>query len=97
MFASSKLWSVEKMGTIAKACVFLHNMIVEVRRDTYSSDGARGLSRACQDACDITDLEFVRVDNEIPFFIFKNIYRTSSNIKNSTDNMRLTLALISHI
>jgi Plant transposon protein len=97
MFVSSELWSVEKMGVIAKACVILHNMIVEVRKDTYSSDGARGLSRTFQDASEITDLEVFRVEDETPFFLFKHMYRTSSNIKNSTENTRLILALISHI
>jgi hypothetical protein len=46
---------------------------------------------------EVTDLEDVRVDNETHFFLFKQMYRTSSNIKNSTDNTRLILALISHI
>jgi hypothetical protein len=85
------------MGVIAKACVILHNMIVEVRKDTYSSDGARGLSRVFQDASEVTDLEVVRFDNETPFFLFKQMYRTSSNIKNATDNSRLILPLLSHI
>jgi hypothetical protein len=71
------------MGVIVKACVILHNMIVDARKDTYSSDGARGLSRSFQDASEVADLEVFRVEDETPFFLFKHMYRTSSNIKNS--------------
>jgi hypothetical protein len=49
------------MVAIAKTCVVLHNMFV-VRKYIYSSNVARGLSRECLDASEITDFDVVPVD-----------------------------------
>ena len=38
-----RLWDLEYMHLIMKACVILHNMIVEYRKEDYIGDGAGGL------------------------------------------------------
>lgn len=59
MFVASKLWSAERMRSKATMCVFMHNVIVETQRGSYSDYGGRGLSAHYDEVNDDTDLSMV--------------------------------------
>lgn len=45
LFIACEFWSIDKMKQIVTAVVIIHNMIVEVRRENYESDGTADQSR----------------------------------------------------
>lgn len=66
------------MRSIATTAVIIHNMIVESRGSTYSSDGSGGRSEIVADSGFVDDLTFVRLPPA-------SISMSKSNIRISDD------------
>lgn len=96
LFVASELWDPEKMEMIAKCCVILHNMIVEQRRDTYTSDGGRGLSRHYSEENDETDLRVVHVETDNHEQRLNMMAPACADIRSLSEYMRLRTAIIDH-
>lgn len=59
LFVACEFWTVAKMKSIATAAVILHNMVVEERKGSYSSDGTAGRSTFYNNDEDSNELMFV--------------------------------------
>eukprot|EP00173_Palmaria_palmata_P000895 Plantae.Rhodophyta-Palmaria_palmata.ctg14594.p1 GENE.Plantae.Rhodophyta-Palmaria_palmata.ctg14594~~Plantae.Rhodophyta-Palmaria_palmata.ctg14594.p1 ORF type:complete len:146 (+),score=19.96 Plantae.Rhodophyta-Palmaria_palmata.ctg14594:386-823(+) len=97
MFVASELLSAEKMQIVAKACIILHNMVVEQRRDSYTGDGAHGASASYNAATDATDLDPVKASAEDVDLRLHQMMAASTGLKSASEHKRLVKALVEHI
>lgn len=97
MFIASELWSASDMNTIATACVILHNMIVEARRDSYTSDGGKGLSSYFCEENDESEFELAHIETDNHLARFNQISCAINNIKDRSEHNRLKRSVVNHI
>lgn len=96
LYVGCEFWTISKMKNITSAAVILHNMIVEVRRDDYASDGTAGWSALTRNIDDDNDINFTRVPpNQILICPGSNEC-ISDNIKVLGLHRALKSALIEH-
>jgi Plant transposon protein len=97
MFVKSELWTEEKMRIIATACIVLHNMVVEVRRDTYVGDSA-GCRTLCYNSDDDeTDMTLERPSELSAEAHLLRLFRVSDDIRSKSEHSRLQRAVIEHV
>lgn len=97
LFVGSELWSPVKMQVIAKACVILHNMVVEKRCDQYTSDGVGGASASGTASSEPSDLDIVQASADEVELRLNQIRAAGKDVKSLTENNRLLAALVDHI
>lgn len=95
LFIASELWSVAKMKSIATACVCLHNIIVEEKRDYYEGDRSGGRS---------VHFEGVTEQHDIKFRSVPTVALAETSMPDLSDNIKvkglqrdLTSALTEHM
>ncbi|XP_057720173.1 uncharacterized protein LOC130934640 [Arachis stenosperma] len=88
----ARFWKKKKLANIMKACIILHNMIVEDERDTYVKNFAQGL-------------EYNDVENglsqpqlgEEDFALYHQFLQRNAQLRNRQQHRQLKEDLIEHI
>lgn len=93
----SELMDPETMALITRTCVIMNNMIVEVRRENYSSDGGRGLSRHYDVEKDETDLQLLPLPEEDHTARQEQTVPVLDSIKDKSEHQSLTKAVIEYL
>lgn len=96
LFIACEYWSVEKMRSVSETAVILHNMIVEQRRASYSSDGTAGRSSLFFNELESNDITFINsAPGETPLFSQTSV-TVSDDIKVVGMHRDLKSALVQH-
>lgn len=94
LYIASEFWTMDKMHWLATAAVCLHNLIVEDRRESYTSDGANGASLFNNLSDDCSDITFHTVGS---LTMNEENFTASDDIKVKGLQRSLTAALVDHV
>lgn len=98
LYSPSELMDVETMKSISKACVIMNNMIVELRRDSYTSDGGGGLSiNFDADSNNDTELELHSLPSDDHESRLQLIAPVIESIRDRSELKRLTCAVVDYL
>ena len=96
-FVPSQLMSSAEMSVIANSCVVMHNMIAEVRCESYNGDGGRGLSRQFNEAADAADMQMVSSITEDMHLRLQQMGPVCDDFQSVSENKRMRAALVDYI
>jgi hypothetical protein len=81
----------------ATACIVLHNMVVEVRRQGCDFDGAGGSTSLYNAERDETDMTFEHASDIAAETHLIRLVRVSDDIKNKTEHEMLLRVVVEHV
>ena len=84
------------MNRMATACVILHKMIVEHRRDSYASDGTAGRSTLFEEDDVENEINFIHASPGVTPLFSNTTVTVSDDIKVSGLHRDLKNALVNH-
>lgn len=96
LFVACEYWSVDKMKSIATTAVILHNMIVEARRSSYTSDGTAGRSRYFDEDEESNEIDFIHCSPGSTALFENSNITISDDIKIRGMHRDLKKALVEH-
>jgi Plant transposon protein len=64
LYQPSRLWYVEDMNNVVKACIIIHNMICEERRESYTGTINVGVNNPTSSASELIPYKSVQSENE---------------------------------
>ncbi|RYQ93436.1 hypothetical protein Ahy_B09g099706 isoform B [Arachis hypogaea] len=88
----ARFWKKKKLANIMRACIILHNMIVEDERDTYAGNFAQGLEY--DDVENGLSQPQLREEDFAPYHQF---LQRNAKLRNRQQHRQLTKDLIEHI
>lgn len=97
LHSPSELLDVESMRSIAKACIIMNNMIVEVRRESYTSDGGRGLSSSYDEDENGIELDLHSLPTENHEARLQLLAPVLENMRDWSELKRLTSAVVDYL
>ena len=96
LFVACEFWTTDKMKQISETAVIIHNMIVEKRRQGYTSDGTAGRSSYIEPGELVSDIIFTfSSPGDTPIFLNSNV-KVSDDIKVKGFHRDLIRSLIEH-